>query len=93
MLVEKPFQKWKDTISYCNDHFCNILSDKTKGYHGNKLHLRSIIRATELVKHMEGENLTIIQVMDEASHKQVMKNKAAIMSVALFTSWQNKVYP
>ena len=31
---------------------------------------------------MEGENPPIIQVMDETSQKQVMKNKAAIKSVA-----------
>ena len=37
----------------------------------------------EFVKHMEGENLPIIQVKDETSQKQVMKNKAAIKSIPL----------
>ena len=41
-----------------------------------------ITRATWVVKCMEGENLLIIQVMDETSQKQVVKNKAAIMSIA-----------
>ena len=82
VLVEKPFQKLKDAISYFNAHFYNILRDKTKGYYGNKLHLSAITRATEFVKCMEGENLPIIQVMDETSQKQVMKNKAAIKSIA-----------
>ena len=36
---------------------------------------------TEFVKHMEGENLAIIQVMDETSQKQVMKNKVDIKSI------------
>ena len=31
---------------------------------------------------MEGENLPIIQVMDETSQKQVMKNKADFKSIA-----------
>ena len=82
VLVEKPFQKWKDAISYFNAHFCNILSDRTKEYHGKKLHLSVITRATEFVKCMEGENLPIIQIMDETSQKQVMRNKAAIKSKA-----------
>ena len=60
MLLEKPFQKWKDAISYFNVHFCNILSDKTKGYHGNKLILSAITRGTKFVKCMEGENVPII---------------------------------
>ena len=44
VLVETPFQKWKDAISYFNAHFCNTLSDETKEYHGNKLHLRATTR-------------------------------------------------
>ena len=68
VLVEKLFQMWKDTISFFfKVYFHNILSDKTKGYHDNKLHLSSIKRAMEFVKHMEGENLPMIQVMDETS--------------------------
>ena len=82
VLVEKPFQKWKDAISYFNAHFHNILCGKTKGYHGNKLHLSAITRVTEFVKHMEDENLPIIQAMDEILQNQVMKNKAAIKSIA-----------
>ena len=80
LLVEKPFRKWKDAIHDFNAHFCNSLSDTTKVYCSNKLHLSAITRATEFVKHMKGENLPIIQVMDETSQKQVMKNKAAIKS-------------
>ena len=81
VLVERPFQKWKDAISYFNAHFHNIFTYKTKGYCGNKLHLSAITRATEFVKCMESENLPITQVMDETSQKQVMKNKAAIKSI------------
>ena len=82
VLVEKPLKKWKDATSYFNAHFCNSLSDKTKGYHCNILHFSATTRATEFVKCMEGENLAIIQVMDETSQKQVMKNKVAIKSIA-----------
>ena len=82
LLVEKPFQRWKDAISKFNAHFCNIISDKTKGYSGNKLHLHVVKRATEFVRQIEGKNLPIAQVMDETSRKQVMKNKAAIKSIA-----------
>ena len=46
------------------------------------MYLSAITRATEFVKHMQGENLPIIQVMDETSQKQVMRNKAAIKSIA-----------
>ena len=44
---------------------------------------------------MEGENLPIIQVMDETSQKQVMKNKAAIKSIAqtVYFLKKNKVCP
>ena len=52
-LVEKPFQKWKDAIHYFNAQLCNILSDKTKGYHGNKLHLSAITRIGEFDKCIE----------------------------------------
>ena len=51
----------------------------TKGYHGNKVHLSAITRGTE---YMEGENLPMIQVMDETSQKLVMKNKADVKSIA-----------
>ena len=78
VLVEKPLQKWRDAISYFSAHFHNILSDKTKGYHGNKFHLSAITRATKFVKCMEGENLPIICHGSNTSQKQVMKNKAAI---------------
>lgn len=82
LLVEKPFQKWKDAIREFNAHFRNVLSDKSKGYRGNKLHLSAVTRATEFVKRMEGTNLPITQVMDESSQKQVMKNKAVVKSIA-----------
>ena len=65
VLVEKSFLKLKDAICDSNAHLCNILSDKTKEYHSNKLHLSAITRATEFVKPVEGENLPIIQVLDE----------------------------
>ena len=82
LLVEKLFQRWKDAISEFNAHFCNIISDKTKGCHGNKLHLSAVTRATEVVRQIEGKNLPITQMMDETSQKQVMKSKAAIKSIA-----------
>ena len=50
-----------------NAHFHNIISDKTKGCHGNKLHLSAVTKATEFVKQIEGKNLPITQVMDETS--------------------------
>ena len=65
LLVEKLFQRWKDAISEFNAHFCNIISDKTKGCHGNKLHLSAVTRATEVVRQIEGKNLPITQMMDE----------------------------
>ena len=49
LLVEKPFQRWKDAISEFNAHFHNIISDKTKGCCGNKLYLSAVTRATELL--------------------------------------------
>ena len=82
LLVEKPFQMWKDVIREFNAHFHNIISDKTKGCHGNKLHLSSVTRATEFVRQTEEKNLPITQVMDETSQKQVMKNKVASKSNA-----------
>ena len=39
---------------------------------------------------MEGENLPIIQVMDETSQKQVVKNKAAIKTMAQTVSFLAK---
>ena len=75
LLVEKPFQKWKDAICDFSADFHNILSHKTKGYCGNKLHLSVITRVTEFVKCMEGENLPIIQVMDETSRKKIKETK------------------
>ena len=82
LLVEKPFQRWKDAISEFNAHFHNIISDETKGSHGNKLYLSAVTRATEFVRQIEGKNLPITQVMDETSQRQVMKNKASVESIA-----------
>ena len=45
--------------------------DKTKGCHGNKLHMSAVLRATEFIKHMESDQLPINQVMSTKSQEQI----------------------
>ena len=63
LLVENPFCKWKDAIREFNAHFRDVKKDKTKGCHGNKMHLAAAVRATEFLKCI-GERLNINQVLD-----------------------------
>ena len=82
LLVEKPFHKWKDAIREFNAHFRGSQADKTKGYCGNKLHISSVVRATEFIKCMESVQLQIHQVMDTKSQELVNKNRQIIASIA-----------
>ena len=55
--------------------------DKTKGCHGNKLHMSAVLRATEFIKHMEPDQLPINQVMSTKSQEQIKSNRQ-VKSVA-----------
>ena len=82
LLVEKPFRKWKDAIREFNAHFRAMQVDKTKGCHGNKLHMSAVLRATEFIKHMESDQLPINQVMSTKSQEQIKSNRQVVKSVA-----------
>ena len=86
------FCKWKDAIQEFNAHFRGSQADKTKGCCWNKLHISSVVRATEFIKCMEGVQLQIHQVMDTKSQEQVNKNRQIIASIAkMFTFWQSRI--
>ena len=59
LLVEKPFHKWKDATHEFSAHFRAMQVDRTKGCRGNKLHMSTVHRATEFIKHMESDQLPI----------------------------------
>ena len=82
ILVEKPFCKWKDAICEFNAHFWVNQVDKTKGCRGNKLHRSAVVRATEFIKHIEGDQQQICQVMDMKSQTQIKQNREVVKSIA-----------
>ena len=49
------------------------MKDKTRGFHGYKLHSNALLMAVELIKQVEGETQTINQVLDEKTHMKVLK--------------------
>ena len=82
MLVEKPFHKWKDAIQEFNAHFRDLQKDKTKGCHGNKIHIAVAVRAIEFLKCIDGERLNIDQVLDIKSQAQILENRDIVKSIA-----------
>ena len=82
LLVKKPFHKWKDAIWEFNAHFRDLQKDKTKGCHGNKMHIAAAVWATEFLKHIDGERLNIDQVLDIKSQAQILKNRDIVKSIA-----------
>ena len=93
LLVKKPFHKWKDAICEFNAHFRDVKKDKTKGCCGNKMHSAAAVRATEFLKHIEGERLNINQVLDIKSQAQILKNREVLPSVTNDTDWNHNKFP
>ena len=81
-LLKKPFHKWKDAICEFNAHFWANQVDKTKGCIGNKLHMSAVVRATEFIKCIEGDQQQICQVMDMKSQRQIKQNREVVKSIA-----------
>ena len=45
------------------------------------MHLAAVVRGTEFVKHIEGERLTISQVLDVKSQAQILKNREVVKAI------------
>ena len=82
ILVEKLFCKWKDGICEFNVYSWVNEVDKTKGCRGNQFHISAVVRATEFIKHIEGDHQQICQVMDMKSQTQDKQNREVVKSIA-----------
>jgi hypothetical protein len=81
LLVEKPFRKWKDALREFNAHFRNVLSDKTKGCKGNKLHLSAVTRAAAFIRVFQGQSVAVDQALSDHSKTQVLNNRKVLKSI------------
>ena len=82
ILVEKPFCKWKDAICEFHASFWAKQVDKTNGCRGNKLHMSAVVRATEFIKCIEGDQQQICQIMTMKSQTQIKQNREVVKSIA-----------